>query len=78
MLPPGRHKVPGQIKQGGGLDSARRPCVCHLWNIGSWDMSEMLYVPGTVVGSGVRGIIQADPAVRVRKLRQVDLNPGVL
>ena len=30
MLPPGRNKVPGQIKQGGGLDSARRCCVCHL------------------------------------------------
>ena len=21
----------GQIKQGGGPDSAHRPCVCHLW-----------------------------------------------
>ena len=29
-LPPGRNKVRGWIKQGGGLDSARRPCVCHL------------------------------------------------
>ena len=29
-LPPGRNKVPGQIKQGGGLDSARGPCVWHL------------------------------------------------
>ena len=27
----GRNKVLGQIKQGGGLDSAHRPCVCHLW-----------------------------------------------
>ena len=30
MLSRGRNKVPGQIKQGGGLDSARQPCVCHL------------------------------------------------
>ena len=30
MLPPGRNKVPGQIKQGGGPDSALGPCVCHL------------------------------------------------
>ena len=26
----GGNKEPGQIKQGGGLDSARGPCVCHL------------------------------------------------
>ena len=34
MLPPllrGRNKVPGQIKQGGGLASACGPCVCHLY-----------------------------------------------
>ena len=31
MLPPGRNKVPSWIKQGGGLDSACWPCVCHLW-----------------------------------------------
>ena len=30
MLPLGSNKVPGQIKQGGGLDSAHGPCVCHL------------------------------------------------
>ena len=30
-LPWGTNKVPGQIEQGGGPDSARRPCVCHLW-----------------------------------------------
>ena len=30
MLPLGRNKVPGQIKQGGGPDSAQEPCVCHL------------------------------------------------
>ena len=30
VLLPGRNKVLGQIKQGGGLDSARRPYVCHL------------------------------------------------
>ena len=29
MLPPGGHKVPGQIEQGGGPDLARRPWVCH-------------------------------------------------
>ena len=29
-LPLGRNKVLGQIKQGGGLDSAHGPCVCHL------------------------------------------------
>ena len=32
VLPPGRNKVPGRIKQGGGLDSASGPCVCHLWS----------------------------------------------
>ena len=30
MLSLGRDKVPGWIKQGGGLDLARRPSVCHL------------------------------------------------
>ena len=30
MLPLGRNKVPGQIKQRRGQDSAHRPCVCHL------------------------------------------------
>ena len=35
MLPLGRNKVPGQIKQGGGLDSALGPCVCHLCNKGT-------------------------------------------
>ena len=29
-LTPGRNKVQGRIKQGGGPDSARGPCVCHL------------------------------------------------
>ena len=29
-LLPGRKKVPGWIKQGGGLDPALGPCVCHL------------------------------------------------
>ena len=32
-LPPGRNKVGTRcwlVKQGGGLDSALRPCVCHL------------------------------------------------
>ena len=29
-LPLGRNKVPGQMKQGRGLDSALGPCVCHL------------------------------------------------
>ena len=24
--------MPGQIKEGGGLGSARRSCVCHLWS----------------------------------------------
>ena len=32
MLPPGRIKVLGWIKQGGGPDSAHEPC--HLWAIG--------------------------------------------
>ena len=30
-LPPGRNKVPGWIKQGGGPDLAWGLCVCHLW-----------------------------------------------
>ena len=30
VLAPGRNKVPGQIKQGGGPDSAHVPWVCHL------------------------------------------------
>ena len=30
MLPLGRHKVLGRVKQGEGLDSAHGPCVCHL------------------------------------------------
>ena len=30
MLLPARNKVLGRIKQGGGLDSALGPCVCHL------------------------------------------------
>ena len=30
MLLLDRNKVLGRIKQGGGLDSARGPCVCHL------------------------------------------------
>ena len=30
MLLPVRNKVRGRIKQGGGPDSARGPCVCHL------------------------------------------------
>ena len=29
MLPLGRNKVPGQMKQGRGPDSAHGPCVCH-------------------------------------------------
>ena len=29
-LLPGRNRAPGQIKQGGGPDLARGPCVCHL------------------------------------------------
>ena len=29
-LPPGRNKVLGWTKQGGGLDSAHGPWVCHL------------------------------------------------
>ena len=32
VLLPGRNKVPGRIKQGGGPDSASGPCVCHLWS----------------------------------------------
>ena len=32
MLLPGRNKVPGQIKQSGGLDSALGPCVCNLFS----------------------------------------------
>ena len=32
MLPLGRNKVSGPIKQGGGPDSACGPCVCHLWS----------------------------------------------
>ena len=31
MLPLGKNKVPGRIKQGRGLDSAHGTCVCHLW-----------------------------------------------
>ena len=30
MVPPSRNKVRGQIKQGGGPDSALGPRVCHL------------------------------------------------
>ena len=29
------NKVPGGMKQGGGPDSARGPCVCHLCDKGS-------------------------------------------
>ena len=32
MLLPDTNKVLGQIKQGGGPDSALRPCVCQLWS----------------------------------------------
>ena len=46
MLPQGKNKVPGCIKQGGGPDSAHGPCVCHLcfrstgqcWGHSSWDL----------------------------------------
>ena len=31
MLLPGKNKVPGGIKQGGGPSSAHGVCVCHLW-----------------------------------------------
>ena len=37
MLLPGRNKVPGQIKQGGGPDSALGPCVCHLVDYSNQD-----------------------------------------
>ena len=34
MLLLGRNKVPGWLKQGGGLYLAGGPCVCHLWSTG--------------------------------------------
>ena len=40
MLLPGRSKVPGRIKQGGGPDSASGPCVCHLCLEAQLQMSE--------------------------------------
>ena len=42
-LPLGSNKVLGWIKQGGGPDSARGPCVCHLCCKASLD-SAWLYV----------------------------------
>ena len=44
MLPLGRNKVLGWIKQDGRLDLAWRPCVCHLWS-NSWHSSRQPTCP---------------------------------
>ena len=50
MLPPGRNKVPGWIKQSGGLDSALGPCVFHMCPSGL-----------DVAGEEGRGLCKDDP-----------------
>ena len=46
MLPPGTNNVLGQTKQGGGPDSASRPCVCHLRaRVILLNLSKMFFCP---------------------------------
>ena len=47
MLPLGRNKVLGRIKQGGELDLACWPCICHLWSRGNVieENKALIYVP---------------------------------